>query len=155
MKKSSRTFCFTATAAVVIAAGMAFAGRAMKVENAIWAHDELYDTVATDTSFTSPPANSVDILYNFDPLFSGLQGQRAISESAPGDRDFNGGRWHVIIVAFTEEGIAVHDPDGDGFVNFELTNAEQVLHHVSLGHLVLTETDIYFECPMIPNRGNN
>ena len=125
-----------------------FADRAVKVENAIWANSNLYGTVLTDTSFNAPPAGSTDTLYNFG--MSGLGGQRAVSESAPGDSDYNGGRWSVKAVVFTDQGKAVHDPDGDGMVNFELKSAEDVLHHEALGHIVIMDTGIYFECPLIP-----
>ena len=67
-------------------------------------------------------------------MLSGLTGQRSVSESAPGDRDFNGGRWAVKLAVFTDTGRAVHDPDGDGSVNFELTNVNDLYHHVALGH---------------------
>lgn len=123
------------------------AGPATRVADHIWAHDAIYDTILTDTSFLSPPARSTDTLYNFG--MSGLNGQRAVSESAPGDRDYNGGRWSVKMVVFTAQGMAVHDPDGDGNVNFELTNAEEVLAHADLGHLVIMDTTVYFECPLL------
>jgi hypothetical protein len=123
------------------------ADRATRVEDAIWANDTIYDTIATDTSFISPPEHSTDTLYNFG--MSGLAGQRSVSESAPGDRDFNGGRWSVKMVLFTPQGKAVHDPDGDGSVNFELTNAADVLYHASLGHLTIMDTTFYFECPLL------
>lgn len=135
------TLLFAASSAVQ-------ADRAIRVEDAIWANDRIFDTVVTDTSFISPPAHSTDTLYNFG--MSGLGGQRAVSESAPGDPDFNGGRWSVKIVVFTPQGKAVHDPDGDGNVNFELTNAGDVLHHESLGHLTIMDTTVYFECPLLP-----
>ena len=77
-------------------------------------------------------------------------GQRAVAEAAPGNRDYNGGRWSVKIVVFTPQGIAAHDPDGDGTVNFELTNASAVLDHAGLGHFTIMDTDVYFECPLLP-----
>jgi hypothetical protein len=117
---------------------------------AIWSHGELYGTVGTPTAFTDPPEHSTDTLYNFQ--MSGLMGQRAISAAAPGDPDFNGGRWSVVRVIFTDQGMAVHDPDGDGAVNFELTSEEEVLDHMALGHLILEDTSIYFECPLLPGR---
>jgi hypothetical protein len=81
---------------------------------------------------------------------SGLSGQRAVSDGAPGDRDYNGGRWVVKAVAFTAQGMAAHDPDGDGVVNFELTNADDVVAHEALGHITIMDTAISFECPLIP-----
>jgi hypothetical protein len=91
------------------------------------------------------------MIYSF--MMSGLEGQRGVAESAPGDRDYNGGRWDVQMVTFTEIGKAVHDPDGDGMVNFELTSAEQVLAHEGLGHIIINDADFYFECPLLPRRG--
>jgi hypothetical protein len=120
----------------------------LRASAAIWSHGELYGTVGTPTVFTDPPEGTTDTLYNFG--MSGLEGQRAISVAAPGDRDFNGGRWSVVLVTFTDQGMAVHDPDGDGVVNFELTSEEQVLDHMALGHLILMDTEVYFECPMLP-----
>lgn len=124
-----------------------FADRAIKVENAIWANDTIYGTVLTNTSFKNPPKHSTDTLYDFG--MSGLSGQRAVSDAAPGDTDYNGGRWSVKAVAFTTQGIAAHDPDGDGMVNFELMNADAVVAHEALGHITIMDTDISFECPLI------
>jgi len=128
----------------------AFAAPAMRIAEALWANGELFDTVLTDTSFNLPPMHSTDVLYNFG--MSGLQGQRSVSAAAPGDRDFNGGRWSVKVVVFTEAGKAAHDPDGDGLANFELTSADAVLAHQALGHFDIIDTSIYFECPLLPRK---
>lgn len=136
---------------VFFLASTAFAAPGQRVSDALWANDRLFDTVLTDTSFHLPPVHSTDVLYNFG--MSGLMGQRAISESAPGDRDYNGGRWSVKVVVFTEEGKKAHDPDGDGVANFELTNADDVLAHQVLGHFEIMDTSIYFECPLLPRKG--
>jgi len=158
MKNMNRRGARAGLAAVLVVAGLhlisqatpALAARATKVEAAIWAHGELYDTVGTDTAFKSPPLHATDILFSFGK--SGLEGQRSVAEAAPGDRDYNGGRWNVMSVTFTAQGKAVHDPDGDGVVNFELTDAETVLYHAELGHLEIKPAGVYFECPMIPRR---
>ena len=145
----SSIFC----ALALIFVSSAFAGPATRVSGALWANNELFDTVLTDTSFHLPPVQSTDVLYNF--MISGLGGQRSVSASGPGDRDYNGGRWSVKVVVFTEAGIAVHDPDGDGIVNFELTNADDVLAHQTFGHLDIMDTSIYFECPLIKRKNNH
>ena len=141
-----------AVACLVILAGTSasLAGKANRVADAIWAHETIYSTILTDTSFNLPPPHSTDTLYNFG--MSGLTGQRAVSESAPGDRNYNGGRWAVKMVVFTTQGKAIHDPDGDGAVNFELKSAEQVLEHQALGHLEIMDTQIYFECPLLRSK---
>jgi hypothetical protein len=119
---------------------------AVRVKDAIWAEGNLYATTVTTNSFKVHPDQSLDTIYSFG--MSGLEGQRSVSEAGPGSTDYNGGRWHVIMAIFTDQGKAIHDPDGDGIVNFELTTAEMVLHHVDLGHIVLMPTDIYFSCPL-------
>jgi len=81
---------------------------------------------------------------------SGLGGQRGISESYPGSRDYNGGRWSVKIVVFTPAGIAVHDQDGNDMIDAEMTNAETVLEMEALGHVQIMDTTVYFECPLLP-----
>ena len=134
-------------------ASSAFAAAAGHATAAVWANHALYDVVLTDTAFKSPPPQSTDVIFNF--AGSGLSGQRSVSESAPGDRGYNGGRWVVMAVTFTELGMSIHDPDGDGAANFELTNAEDVLHHAELGHLLIEPTGIYFECPLLPRRADN
>ena len=121
---------------------------ALRVDDVIWANGEIYSTVLTQNSFKMPPAHSVDILFNFAD--SGLSGQRPVSDAAPGDQHYNGGRWSVYLVKFTPSGIAAHDPDGDGVVNFELKSAEMVHHHAMvLGHLEITPADVYFSCPLV------
>lgn len=119
-------------------------------EGAIWNDGMLYRTVLTPTNLTSTnaPEHSFDILYNFDG--SGLVGQRSVADSAPGDKDYNGGRWMVYAVTFTDLGKSIHDPGNDGTVDFELMSTEMVLHHMELGHLTISEEPVkMFVCPMI------
>jgi hypothetical protein len=126
------------------------AGRATRVEDALWGAGVTWDTVLTPTTFTQPPSHSVDLLFDFS--MSGLMGQRGVSSNVPGDRDYNGGRWWVQMVVFTDQGVQAHDPDGDGYVNFELTSAEEIADHVELGHIRILETSFYFECPLLRSR---
>jgi hypothetical protein len=126
------------------------AARATKVADAIWADGRLFSTVLTDTSFKSPPAHSTDVIFNFAE--SGLTGQRSVAEAAPGNPNYNGGRWHVYGVTFTELGRMIHDPDGDNAVNFELMDAETVLMHAELGHFTIADTGIFFECPLLHSK---
>jgi hypothetical protein len=125
----------------------AWAAKAVHAPDAIWVHDALYGTVATDTSFKSPPPQSTDVIFSF--MGGGLEGQRSVAVYAPGDPEYNGGRWNVMLVTFTDSGKTFFDPDGDGTVNFELTNAEDVLSAAELGYLTLTEPGVYFECPLL------
>lgn len=123
---------------------------ATRVSEAIWGHGQLYDTVITPATFISPPEHSTDTIYSFD--MSGLMGQRAVADAAPGDRDYNGGRWSVQMAVFTDLGKEVHDTDDDGHVDAELTSADQVMMMVDFGHLEVFPANFYFECPMLPRR---
>ena len=131
----------------LLASTTSLADRAQKVENAIWANGEIYGTILTPAGFKAPPSRSTDTLYNFG--MSGLMGQRAVSSSAPGDKDYNGGRWTVMMVSFTTAGLAVHDPDGDGIANFELKSEDDVMRHLAFGHFTIMDANFYFECPLI------
>ena len=123
------------------------AARAMRVPGAIWVHGTLYGTVATSTSFKSPPPQSTDPIFSF--ANSGLKGQRSIAVYAPGDPEYNGGRWHVMAVTYTASGKAVFD-DGNGNVNMELTSAEDLMDAVDMGLVTISDTTVRIECPLLP-----
>lgn len=150
MNRQIKLSMVTACIMILFGTVSALAEPATKVDEAIWAHGEIYGTVATPTSFNLPPVQSTDTIYSF--MMSGLTGQRSVSESAPGDRNYNGGRWSVKVVFFTDQGKLIHDHDNDGAVNFELTSSEQVLEHEALGHLTIMDTSIYFECPLLKSK---
>lgn len=144
----NRTRPLTILALILLVASTtaALAGPSTRVANAIWAHGRIYDTVAIANAFRQPPSHSVDLLYNFS--MSGLMGQRSVSESAPGDTDYNGGRWWVQMVVFTDAGLAEFDANHDGYVDYELTSAEDVLEQEALGNVEIHETAAYFSCPL-------
>lgn len=115
----------------------------------IWADGSLWGSILTQNSLPAgAPADSWDKLFKFD--LSGLSGQRPVAEAAPYEDTYNGGRWNVQIVTFTALGQSIHDPDGDGKVNFELTSNEMVMHHAMLGHLTYAPAGVYFSCPLVP-----
>jgi hypothetical protein len=142
-----RSLALAAALTLAVAAPAAAGGGAMRVQNAIWNDGHLYGTVATPTSFVAPPEHSTDVIYSFS--MSGLTGQRSIAEAAPGDTDFNGGRWSVVMAVFTPEGIAALG-DGDGGIATELTSDADLFDQVDLGYVELIPTGFYFECPMLP-----
>ena len=98
-----------------------------------WVDCELFDGVVTAAAF-KPTSGNFDELYvtgNF------LNGVPLISESGPGDTDYNGGRWHVNVL---KDGVpadkysgacSVDDLDLDDFMS----------------------VPVYFECPLLPRRG--
>ena len=144
-----RNLVATLTVGVIAVAGVAAArGGATVVDDAIWAHGELYGTVATPTSFTSPPSHTTDVIYSFG--MNQVTGQRSVSEAAPGDRDYNGGRWRVKLAMFTPAGETYIDADNDNVVDFELTSAEEVLDYADQGYIEIVDTDVSFVCPLLP-----
>jgi hypothetical protein len=105
--------------------------------SAIQADCELFGTVGTPTSF-KPGHGPFDELYNVAMAGGSVKGGAdAISESKPGDQDFNGGRWHVNVL---KAGV---DP-------FKYANACRV-EDLDLNDF--TSTNVYFECPLLPQRG--
>lgn len=95
----------------------------------IYAHDEAYETVATPTDL--PPHGRFDTIY---VLGDGLA---PVSDAAPGDRAYNGGRWEVRMVTFT------------GGSPMQYTNAEDVLAAQSNGDVEIGDVVARFVCPLI------
>ena len=95
----------------------------------IYAHDETYRTVATPTDL--PPHGHFDTIYVLGP------GLAAVSESAPGDRDYNGGRWEARPIEWV-----MIEP-------MQFTNAEDVVAAADAGEIVIGDVVRRFVCPLI------
>lgn len=100
-----------------------------------WVDCELFDGVVTPATF-DPSSDPFDELYAGGNGFK--NGAPLISESKPGDQDYNGGRWHLNVL---KAGV---DPD-------KYANACAV-EDLDLDDFDSTED--YFECPLLPRRGN-
>jgi hypothetical protein len=121
-----------ASAAVLIAVAVAAQGPNPRPQT--WADCELFDGVVTNSNFKPTSGD-------FDELYMGGNGFRdgvpLISESKPGDRDYNGGRWHVNRL---RAGV----------------NPDKYATACRVEHLDLSDfepTDAYFECPLLPRTG--
>ena len=101
-----------------------------------WVDCELFDGVVTPANF-DPESDPFDELYAGGNGFQ--DGAPLISESKPGDTDYNGGRWHQNVL---KEGV---DPD-------KYANACSV-EDLNLNDFESTAN--YFECPLLPRRGGN
>ena len=105
-----------------------------------WVDGELFAGVVTPATF-DPDHDNFDELYNAAVVGCFFEDDAPlISESGPGDQDYNGGRWHLNVLVL-----------GDGVDCDTYANAN------SVGDLDLNDfesTDIYFECPLLPSRGN-
>jgi hypothetical protein len=130
-----------ALAAVVLPAGVARAGVSGP---AFYVDGQLYRTVGTPTDFsgTGAPEHSFDTIYEFFGL------QRNVADAAPGTPGYNGGRWRVHGLSFSNYAAAVAAHDANGSGNFD--SDEEVAAALASG----AATDIgvikSFECPAIP-----
>jgi hypothetical protein len=117
----------------------------------LWGDGEVWGTKGT----TTLPAPNAHNLQSFDALYvvtnsNATQGQLPVSEAAPGNRAYNGGRWFTHTVEWTADGFLAH-----GIVPV-LTSLGDIEHHASLGHLVITPGSfpggppVYFQCPLLP-----
>jgi hypothetical protein len=105
---------------------------------------QLYRTVntPTDLSGTNAPASSFDTIYDFGGL------QPNVATAAPGDPEFNGGRWQVHALAFAdyEAAVATFDVNGSG----DLDRDEEVQAALDAGAALDEGVVKSFECPVIP-----
>ena len=90
---------------------------------------------------------------SFDKLFifvNGAPGQLAVSEAAPRNPAFNGGRWSAQTVMWTAAGIDAHNDMVPVLMSYV-----DVQTHYNLGHLAIAPGNPgggpdYFECPLLP-----
>ena len=103
-----------------------------------------YRTVATptDLSGTGAPAKSYDTIYDF----GGLQALN-VATAAPGDSGYNGGRWMVHALAFTDYAAAVAEFDTNGSGDFD--SDEEVEAALAAGAATDTGVVMSFVCPVI------
>jgi hypothetical protein len=99
----------------------------------IYAHDVAYRTIGT-------PADLPDH-GKFDTIYA-LGGDLAnVSDAAPGDRDWNGGRWEVRPIMWTN------------IAPTQFTNAEDVQAAAEAGDIEIGDVVRRFECPLIKKKG--
>ena len=131
-----------ASASVALSGGAASAGVSGP---AFYVDHVLYRTVATptDLSGTGAPSGSYDTIYSFGAA------QRSVATSAPGYRDFNGGRWEVHAVSLPHGyGAALASGDLDG--NGVLDATDEVVAAMAAGNLVDTGVAKRFVCTVNP-----
>ncbi len=98
----------------------------------IYAHDVAYRTVATP--------NDLPNHGKFDTIYVLGNGLAAVSNAAPGDQEYNGGRWEVRLVTFLT------------IPATQFTNADQVLAAAANGEIQIGDVARRFECPLIRSR---
>lgn len=118
---------------------------------ALYGDGETWGTKGT----TTLPAPNEHNRQSFDGLYvitntNNPEGQLPVSEAAPGNPNYNGGRWFTHTVEWTASGFMYH-----GIVPV-LSSYDDVQYHASMGHLVITPGSfpggppVYFQCPLLP-----
>ena len=99
----------------------------------VWSDDILFRTVVTPVVFDGNHGN-------YDILYGGAfaDGVGLISESKPGDQDYNGGRWNLYVLI---------DPTSTKYSNETSDENLDMDDFESAG--------VYFECPLLPGNGRN
>jgi len=98
----------------------------------IYANNQMFKTVGT-------PANLPN-KGKFDTIYALGHGLANVANAAPGDMEFNGGRWEVRPVEFL-----TIDP-------MQFTNSDDLEAAASRGEISIGDVVKRFECPMIPAR---
>lgn len=135
---------FAALAAVSAAILIPGAASAAGVSGpAFYVDGNLYRTVGTPTDFTNTgaPTHSFDTIYAFP-----ASTQRNVATAAPGDPGFNGGRWQVQVLSFTNYAAAVATFDTNHSGDFD--SDEEILAAIDAG-AATTSAGPSFECPVI------
>jgi hypothetical protein len=113
-------------------------------EASFYVDGTVYRTVGTPTDFsnTGAPEHSFDTIYQF----FGAQDLN-VATAAPGDRDYNGGRWMVIGLEFDDYDAAVATYDTNGSGDFD--SDEEVQAALDGGAATSLGVVKQFECPVI------
>jgi len=101
-----------------------------------WVDGELFGGVVTPATF-DPANGNFDELYTCGGAGAFKDGVPLISDAGPGDTDFNGGRWHLNVLIPGRTCPSTADSDQD------------------LNLADFMSTSMYFECPLLPRRGNS
>lgn len=133
----------TVAAMLTSTAGAGVTGAAFYVDGTT------YRTVntPTDLSRTGAPAHAWDTIYDFGG------NQLNVATAAPGDRDYNGGRWQVHALAFPA-GYAAALAAGDANGNGVLDSDAELAIAIAAGKATDTGVVKQFVCPVIKSPSN-
>jgi hypothetical protein len=149
MRIGGKSAVLVAAFAMLTPASAAFAaGSGGVTGSAFYVDGQLFRTVntPTDISGTGAPASSFDIIYDFDGL------QPNVATAAPGDLGYNGGRWQVHALQFTDYEQAVEQFDANG--SDDLDSDEEVAAALASGAATDTGVVKSFVCPVIAEPGS-
>jgi hypothetical protein len=149
MRIGGKSAVLVAAFAMLTPASAAFAaGSGGVTGSAFYVDGQLFRTVntPTDISGTGAPASSFDTIYDFDGL------QPNVATAAPGDLGYNGGRWQVHALQFTDYEQAVEQFDANG--SNDLDSDEEVAAALASGAATDTGVVKSFVCPVIAEPGS-
>ena len=131
------------TVAFAVLATTALAGSGGVTGPSFYVDGMLYRTVATPTDLpASAPAQSFDTIYDFGGL------QPNVAEAAPGDSDYNGGRWMVHALSFADYAASLAAFDANDSGAFDSTDEVQAA--IAAGAATDLGVVKRFVCPAIP-----
>jgi hypothetical protein len=116
----------------------------------IYADNLVFQTVGTPTSLPNAHGQPFDQLYRFvsslPPGAPATDQQYPLSDHAPGDQAYVGGRWHVVIVV---------DSSGNPITGYDfgahpITSLSQYMAVKAAMGWTEISTNVYFECPLLP-----
>jgi hypothetical protein len=117
---------------------------------AFYVDGQLYRTVntPTDLSGTGAPAHAWDTIYDFGGA------QMNVATAAPGDGDYNGGRWQVRALSFPSGyGAALAAGDGNG--NGVIDSDAELGAAIAAGTATIGGVVKQFVCPVIKLPGQS
>jgi hypothetical protein len=145
-----RRFLLAAVAATAACVWAATLGGAFVAQGDVMYVDGVkYRTVDTPAFFNekaaAAPAHTWDTLYVF-PSSETTFHQLHVADAAPGDRDYNGGRWIVKVVIFTDYASARVAHGGENGI---FDNDSEVQAALTAGVASVVD-QFQFECPVRP-----
>ena len=145
---NARTITLIVSSMLLTMAGLASAAPgAPNFSPAIYGDGEVWGTKGT-TSLPAPNAHnlqSFDNLYVFTNANDPDRIQLPVSEAAPGNPKYNGGRWSVQSVTWTPAGFMAYG----GYAPI-LTSEVDILDNANAGYLTIVTAHNYFQCPLLP-----
>jgi len=114
---------------------------------AIYGDGEVWGTKGTTTlpEPSSKNLQSFDKLYVFTNFNDPGSVQLPVSEAAPGNPNYNGGRWNLQTVTWTQAGFLAYG----GFAPV-LKSENEILYNEGMGYVEIASGSMYFQCPLLP-----
>jgi hypothetical protein len=128
----------------------------------VWGDGEEWGTKVTGV-IKNPNDHSLDKFFVItNPVDGELpEGTLPVSEAAPGNPDYNGGRWWTHVAAWTDAGIEAHGSPPPLLTRYgPESDFDAIQFHETLGHIEITEgapagddaPPDYFRCPLLPDK---